>query len=409
MKFSWRRHAAPRSTAAVAGAVFWVLAAVPAVAQDVGDIYTVTGVAVDATGASAAEARDIALAEGQAAAAARMLQRLTLEPDWPMLPPMSPQAAQALVTGVGVANERASSTRYLADLTVRFQREAVRSLLRQSGVRFTDNQAAPALLLPVLDADGMRVLFDEPNPWRSAWDARDLANSLVPLVLPLGDLNDLTEISAEDAVIADWPAVAPLAARYRTSQVLVAHARWRDGAGLDVTLIRLTPSGREATERSYGGATLGEAIAVAAAATQEALVASWKANNAIVLGLEQTLPASVEFASLSEWLTIRERLAATSIVQDLSVVAISPRGAQIEMRVAGPAEMVAGSVGQRQLRMVWEGGYWTITIGEPTLPEPFPGASAPPGGAVMPADAGTAMPAGTAGGPMPGEQDARAQ
>jgi len=409
VKFSWRRHAAPRSTAAVAGAVFWVLAAVPAVAQDVGDIYTVTGVAVDATGASAAEARDIALAEGQAAAAARMLQRLTLEPDWPMLPPMSPQAAQALVTGVGVANERASSTRYLADLTVRFQREAVRSLLRQSGVRFTDNQAAPALLLPVLDADGMRVLFDEPNPWRSAWDARDLANSLVPLVLPLGDLNDLTEISAEDAVIADWPAVAPLAARYRTSQVLVAHARWRDGAGLDVTLIRLTPSGREATERSYGGATLAEAVAVAAAATQEALLASWKANNAIVLGLEQTLPASVEFASLSEWLTIRERLAATSIVQDLSVVAISPRGAQIEMRVAGPAEMVAGSVGQRQLRMVWEDGYWTITIAEPALQEPFPGASAPPGGAVMPADAGAAMPAGTAGGPMPGEQDARAQ
>lgn len=389
MNFAWMRPAKGQRpilaviAAALAAAMAVALAA-PASAQDSSDVYTVSGVPVDATGASATEARDIALAEGRVAAAQEMLRRLTLYGDWPMLPEIDGPTAESMVSGVGVANERSSATRYLADMTVRFQPQAVRSFLRQTGVRFTDNQAATSLLLPVLDTPGVRVLFDEPNPWRAAWEQLDLSNSLVPLVLPLGDLSDLSALSATEALSADWAAVETLAARYGADQVMVAHARRGEGAGLDVTLTRITPSGSEAIERSFGGATLEEAVAEGATGIRNALIAAWKTDNAVAFGLEQTLPASVEFASLSEWLAIRQRLAATSIVQGVDVVAVSPTGAQIEMRVAGPAETVAASVGQRQLRLVQEDGYWALTLGQAAAPAPMLESRPPASGILAP-------------------------
>lgn len=404
MVHAWRRPV--RASLQVVGlcAAFLAVAAGPALAQQSGDLYVVTGVPVDATGASAAEARDIALAQGPAKAAGEMLRRLTLYGDWPMLPEVDPATAETLVSGVGVSNERSSDTRYLADMTVRFQPAAVRGFLRSAGVRFTDNQAAPALVLPVLDTPGVRVLFDDPNPWRAAWDALDLGNSLVPLVMPLGDLQDLSAIDASSALTAEWADVEPLATRYGVDQVLVAHAVGGAGAGLDVALRRITPGGIDTIARSYDGATVEEAVTVAAEGIRDALIASWKAENAVTFGLEQTVPASVEFASLSEWLAIRERLAAASIVQDVDVIAVSPTGAQIEMRVAGPVESLASSLGQRQLRFVQEDEYWTLTIGAAARPAPLLDSGSEPGGIGFP-DAGMApAPAPTSPAALPEDE-----
>lgn len=347
----------------------------PAAARTVGDVYVVADVPVDASGTSATEAREIALAEGRVAAAQILLRRLTVRADWPRLPALDAAAAEAMVAGLGIANERSSATRYLADLTVRFRPGPVRAFLRNAGVRFTDNQAAPALLLPVLDTPGMRVLFDEPNPWRAAWNSLDLANTLVPLIMPLGDLEDISAITGAQALSAaqsgDWQAVAGLAARYGTEQVLVAHAVWQDGAGLDVTLTRLTPAGRDATTRRFEAASLEEAVATAAADLQAALIAAWKAENAVAFGLEQTLPVSVEFASLAEWQRIRKALGETSIVQQVDIVAVSPRGAQVALRVAGPVETVAASLAQRRLRLEEADGYWMLALGTAPVTAPL--------------------------------------
>jgi len=331
-------------------------------AQSSSDVYTVTGVSVDATGPDAAQARAIALAQARLKAADQGARRLTLDADWPQLPPFDEASAERLVIGIGVENERASGTRYLADVTVRLDPVGMRALLQQAGVRYTDTQAAPSLLLPVADVDGGRVLFEDPNPWRAAWEGVDTSNALVPLVLPLGDLQDLAAIDAATALNADWPSVAAIAARYRVQQVTVAHARLRDGAHLDVTLYDVTASGTTSTTTSFAAATLEGASAKAAQDTYAALSANWKIQNAATFGLEQTVPASVRFGSLAEWQAIRTRLIATGTVQSVDVVAVSPTGAQVNLRVAGSMPLLVANLGQRQVALTDEGGEWTIML-----------------------------------------------
>ncbi|GAA6157268.1 hypothetical protein NBRC116588_27410 [Pyruvatibacter sp. HU-CL02332] len=331
-------------------------------AQASSDIYTVTGVSVDATGADAGQAREKALTQGRIKAADEVLRRFTLYSDWPRLPELTAADGELLVTGIGIANERASGTRYLGDVTARLNPQQVRRFLRQSGVRFTENQAAPSLLLPVLDTPGVRVLFDEPNPWRAAWESIGLSNSLVPIRLALGDLQDFSAIDAGGAIGADWAALEQIAGRYGVEQVLVAHARGGDGNQLEVTLYRVTPRGVDETRRNFQGDTIEAASLAGAEGIRNSLIASWKTQNAVAFGLEQTVAVSVEFASLAEWAAIRQRLNSASIVQSVNVVAISPRGAQVNLRVSGPMPALGSNLAQRQLRLLDEGGVWTLAF-----------------------------------------------
>ena len=84
------------------------------------DVYTVRGVPVDATAASVAEARDLAIAQGQLAAAQLLFERLTLPEDRFLAPDIDEGTASLLVAGFEVADERQSSDRYLATMTVSF-------------------------------------------------------------------------------------------------------------------------------------------------------------------------------------------------------------------------------------------------------------------------------------------------
>jgi len=352
-------------------------------AQASADVYSVSGVAVDASGANAAEARERALNQGRIRAADEVLRRFTLYGDWPRLPELSAEDGELLVAGIGVANERVSESRYLADVTARLDPQQVRSYLRRAGVRFTENQAAPSLLLPVLDTPGVRVLFDEPNPWRAAWESIGLSNSLVPIRLPLGDLEDFSAIDAGSAISADWSAVQEIAGRYGVEQVLVAHARGGEGPRLEVVLYRVSPGGVDETRRTFEGETIEQASAAGAEGLRNSLIANWKTQNAVAFGLQQTVSASVEFSSLAEWTAIRERLEAASIVQTVDVIAVSPRGAQVQLEVSGPMPALAANLAQRQLRLIDEGGYWTLAFASTaSAPGPLLGGQTPPSSTV---------------------------
>ncbi len=153
--------------AAVAGFVMIAATAgiATATAQETGltAVFVVSGVSVDETATSRA-AREVALTAGQISAAEQMLARLTRKENRALLPPMDIETARALVKSLQVENELTSDVRYLADLVVAFEPDAVRSYLRAAGVPFTEVRSRPVLVVPVL-ADGVNyLLWEEPNP-----------------------------------------------------------------------------------------------------------------------------------------------------------------------------------------------------------------------------------------------------
>src|ERR1700759_3192277 len=105
----------------------WAFAMPPAA-----DLYTVSGVHVDASAASSAEALNVAIAQGRPRAWQILYRRLTRQQDWTRQPALDAPGLVRISRGYTPANERRSTTRYVADITYMFNPEAVARTLRDA-------------------------------------------------------------------------------------------------------------------------------------------------------------------------------------------------------------------------------------------------------------------------------------
>ncbi|MCH7864144.1 MAG: DUF2066 domain-containing protein, partial [Proteobacteria bacterium] len=246
-------HLSPRRTGLaglIAGLGFSL--SLPAAAQ-MKDVYEVRDVVVDVTAETAAKAREQALAEGQAEAFRRLLKRLTLRSENERLPDLDAEEITTYVKDFSVASEKVSAVRYLAHLNYRFKREEIRSLLNDFDLRFAETVSKPVLVLAVYQDVGALMLWDDPNPWREAWGARPDTQSLVPTLLPVGDLSDIAAIGAEQAMEGDLQRLNAIAKNYGASDTLVVFGVMRVDAAkarrvLEVYFTRYGTQLQEQTE-----------------------------------------------------------------------------------------------------------------------------------------------------------------
>ena len=344
-------------------------------------VYTVSAVQVDVTAESASKAREQALAQGQAAALTQLLQRLTLQADWPRLPTPDSVRLDSLVAGFAVSDEHASTTRYLAKVTYDFVPDEVRRLLRGNNVPFAESRSKPVLVLPLLAAtDGSYLLWEPQNIWGAAWRAQPLAELLVPLIVPMGDLDDVADLRAYSPGKADWAAVQTLAAKYDAGSVLVPILTLRKTAvGLlgDLRVQELKPEGASETRRAVQGAdqaaVMNDAIQGIAATLQE----TWKTANVVADGTASSLDADVSFNGLQQWLNLRRSLEQVPTVRAMRVIGFSVDGARVSLSYLGSQDQLATSLAQRDLVLRLAGpGAWVI--------EPRASAAAPPAPAPTP-------------------------
>lgn len=321
------------------------------------DLYTIRGVHVDETAKSATEARAIAQTRGQRMALTELMKRLTLSADWPSLPQVDDNTAQDAVRGFQVASEKTSSTRYIADLNVSFQPATVRRLLSRSGLSYAETQAKPALLLAVYEKAGVRALWEDPNPWRDAVGGLDLVNAITPLIMPLGDVQEFTLVTAAQAVSGDKAALANLGQRYGADEVVVATAASNaDGSKIDLTVSRYgAPDPAAAPIRqSYSS------LNAAAAGVLAALGEQWKRDTIVKAGEQAQLTVSAYFSSLDQWEAIRKGLSSTPLVNGLQVAGIAANGAEVQISYRGTPEKLALSLAQANIALTEEAGGWSL-------------------------------------------------
>ncbi len=344
----------------------------PILAQGGVDIFTAVNLPVDVTAESALEAREKALQDGQRMALRRVLTRITLRTDHSSLPEPDDKAIEQMVATVAVANEKTSTVRYLAKLTVRFHRAAVRQLLQDAGIRFSETRAKPILVLPVLEKGAALSLFENSNIWRNAWAGLDLAqDALMPLRLPLGDLMDITTITAQAALAGRDDLLKVIAHRYEVNNILVAHAVLNidlRAGGLPrvaVNLQRFGPGGKSIEVLDYTvrvGNDLEEAMGRLALLVATDQQEQWKRRTQLSFGEEISLSALVPLSDLSDWLTVRKRLAASAMVSGFQLQEISLQDAQVVISYLGDADSLAVSLAQRDLKLVLENGFWMLSL-----------------------------------------------
>jgi hypothetical protein len=349
-----------------------MLMAAPAPAQDRDTALgmVVHDVPVDETAQSAVQARQAALQGGQRRAFETVLRRITLREHWPSLPKANDDQIADVVEALEIADEKTSPVRYLARLTVRFKAQRIRRLLESHDIPYTETVSKPVLVLPVMESAGALMLFDEANNWRAAWSAMRLPrDSLLPIALPLGDLKDETQMTAEIALSGERAPLQEMAQRYGADSVVVMHAiaapDLKAGGRLKVDVFRNWLGGAAGgmVVTSYSQAEGEDEAAFlrrVAGNEREELVETWKRRTLLFSGEEQALSVQVPIDDLSDWLTVRDRLSRIGMVRRLSLRSISRSAAQLDVYYIGDAERLEVSLAQQDMSLEDKDGFWIL-------------------------------------------------
>ena len=385
----------PRNAMAVAMAVARVAVIVlmgawafgPAAAQTPmeRDIFTVRIVPVDATAVNVTKAREQGLLAGRITAFWKVIERLVAPEDLERVPEPTAGEVIIMVRDFSISGERSSAVRYLAEMSVRFHPGPVRALLRAAGVPFTETVSKPLVVVPLYReyAGGRLMLWEDPNPWRIAWTDPASENGLVPFVLPLGDIDDLTTLSVEQAVAGDSAALDALAARYETGGTLIAAAEISAEAAIPTeapgeegevaadevisVLLTLTARHRDLpTEQvvvSYTGepGEVHEDVLAGAARAAAAMVENtWKAPNRVAYDSTTEITALIPLTGIQNWVSVKNQLETVPLIERLDLQAITRDRAQVTLVYAGDVGQFNLALAQKDLAVVLQGGVWVV-------------------------------------------------
>jgi hypothetical protein len=345
------------------GVAFLLLAIVStAESARASDIYTVAGVHVDERANDEVSAKATGIAKAQRDALRKLMERITLRTDHPRLPEATDAVVSRTLRDFIVTEEKFGGGRYIATLSVRFNPEDVRDVLRGSGIPFAEIQSRPSVMLPVYQNAGSTSLWDEPNPWFDAWLRRDLPTGLVPLVLPMRDLSDISEISAEQAVAGDDARLRTIAAKYDAFGVIVALAQQRNDPvnnvpSLEVTMTTHLP-GEPARVMTRGfqareGTDLDGLFDLTASELIVELEEAWKRDNLERAGAQQQIRVLVPVSRLSEWLDVKRKMSSVPSVKGMNVARLSVREAEVDLTFLGEPEQLRRALALKDLDMTY--------------------------------------------------------
>jgi len=348
----------------VAAATLWTSSQAHAQAQ--GDIYSVSDVAVDFRAGSTTEARARGLESGQVEALNRLFQRIVPQQNLTGLPDLSTRDVIEHVRDFSIANERTSPGRYLADLTVRFQPDAVRTTLRFANVPFAETVSKPVVVVPIYQPSIVDdpVLWADPNPWRDAWDTLPMPTGLVPRELPFVDLEDLTMLRIQDVLVRDVPRIQAWADRYGAENAVLATAALVGGLGSEAVRVTLYFT-RTGTERAIdvpatGAQTWAELFSKGAEAAWALIEDQWKTDNMLRFDITGQMTALVPVTTLQDWLTVRTRLQQVPTIDRFEMQAMTKDRVQVTLYYIGDADQLALAMAQSDLGFVSQEGVWVI-------------------------------------------------
>lgn len=333
------------------------------------DPYRVEGIAVDVSAANAVAAREQAIQQAQREGLRRLLQRLTAPEDAGRLPAVGPLRLPEYVRSFEIADERVAPTRYLATLNVAYQAPAVQRLLDERGIAYVAEPSRPILVVPAVRDGGRLVLWQEEGPWRQAWGSAVSAAPFLQLVLPLGDLDDISALSPEQAAARDAAAFGRLAQRYDAENAVLAVAQPTQApdadtpAAIAVELEPVSgdelPSGR-ITLTSRPPAAGKDIWSETAAAAARRLEETWKSRRLLTGGATSTLSLVVPITDLAGWVHIRRQLDSLPEVRQVRIDSFARDRAELTLIYAGDVARLQDALGRRGLVLSSENEKWQL-------------------------------------------------
>lgn len=294
-----------------------------------GDVFTVSGVHVDATADNALDAQIKANQEGQVEAARLLLERLSLEPPREDISTeLSPEQSAKMIRGQSISNEKRSSNRYLGDITVAFNPKAVANYMQVHGLRMVAQQDRKRLVIPLYED---RQVFS-PNPWLKTWQGIDTSNALTPMqtITPSPDV--FRVLAAPGASLTKLATLQQIGRIYGVDKVLVLQARPQGGEIVSTLRDIALDTGTSRTVGTVHAPT----AELAAQSVVKTMEEDWKAKVVAQADLKsQDLPVTALFSNAGEWVHLQNTLKNMAGVESSRLVALSNHGVSLVIGYKG--------------------------------------------------------------------------
>jgi len=311
-------------------ALFFSVLVIAASRAFAADPFTVGGIEVDATAASAIEAQTKAIQDGQLRAALKLIDRVTLASERAAnpVPELTPEIVGRMIRALEVGQERRSANRYLGEITVAFNPSQVQEFLRVNNLTLVSSQARERLVLVrgsgLRGGNNLQSIFADPR----------FSYALTPF--QAASAEDVQYLSASPSD-ADLKA---LAAKYGLNQVLIVEP---SGSVTDISVDTGNRNSFFISPRD-GGAAFADAIVAR-------LEADWKQASAIVASEVVTTSVSVLYSSHSDWLALQEAINTSAQIKGARLDALSKDGALMTISYGGDIDRMANELRFKGVRV----------------------------------------------------------
>ncbi len=331
-------------------------------------------VEVDVTGKDAADAREQAMAKGEIDALIDLLNKLTTpEQAAHIINDLDPSKITSMVRGTEVADEKISSNRYRARLTVTFDGDQISGLIGKGMPARTgaaDRAVGSFLVIPGYEEDGNAMLWEDTNPWRAVWKSTGLEVNSGDIVVPFGDNQDIAVIDTRNLTSATYGTLAPLSIRYGVSDIVILQAKFTRAPEMSLSVVkrRINRVVNEVNLLTYRAdpqetkdALLARAARDIADNLQHKKNEEMETSKAVHGGDRNTLMLLANVSTLSSWTQLRAKLGALPMIDKLELLAISPQQVDMIVHYRGTPESLANAITASNLRLVKNDNYWVVS------------------------------------------------
>ncbi len=324
-------------------------------------VFTVDNVQIDVTADDATQAREQAFARAQGLAFQKLAYRLMSEEERDLFEMPDESLLASMIKDFEIINEQLSSVRYIGTYRFRFKGPAVRDYLSRRGVSYTDVASKPVLVLPFYQWGSRTVLWEAENDWLAAWSRAENERGLVPVVVPIGDLQDVADISGDQAFTYDPEKIQDMLARYGAGEAIIVMATPEyneERAAVESLTMNIYRTDRTGPE-------FVKALKVQAVATEEKgalfdkgverikelMRKNWKARTVTDSGQGNALQVRVRYSSMQEWVDTQRALEKVQGVQAVNVLALKPREATVEFLFSGNEQRLRLALAQADMTL----------------------------------------------------------
>ena len=244
------------------------------------------------------------------------------------------------VSGYQIYNENYNNKGYSADFTVMFDKQLLKQWLVKNKINFSEKKLSSILIIPILEINNKKILWDDPNLWRQLWQNESKGKHFIPIIFPNGDAEDLINLSYADVSLLKIDKLTNFASRYGMSYILVTsskisthnqdHYRGIFGATI-ITENKEENFFKDRTLKSYPGEILDDFLLRAINIISNEFDDYWLKNNK---QNAKKIYFKVFYNDLSEWRFIVDTIKNLNEVGEVKILSLSLNEASLEAYIS---------------------------------------------------------------------------